>query len=69
MLLAVFWSWYGYSQLKHHGYIEWSGMRGCHFCGLRPHEANVSSGGAVASFVVVTCMIVVTFLHAIFKRR
>ncbi len=64
VLLVVFWAWYAYNQLKYHGYVE--GLRGCYFCGLRNHESNVTSGGAVASFVIITCMIVVTFLLAIF---
>ncbi len=32
---------YAYNQLKHYGYVEWSGMRGCYFCGLRPEEEQV----------------------------
>ena len=41
--ICIFWLWFGYNQLKHYGYIDWTryGMRGCLFCDLNPESTYV----------------------------
>ncbi len=68
VLLVVFWLWYGYNQLKHYGYIDWS-TSGCHFCGQADLESAVSLGGAIATFCLFMAMVPVAILHGKFKRR
>ena len=65
----ILYSRFAYSQLKHHGYIEWMGMRGCHFCGLEPEESYVSMGGALATLVLFFAMMAVSAFHGKLRRR
>ena len=41
--ILIFWAWYGYNQLKHYGYIDWTsyGMKNCAFCDLNPESTYV----------------------------
>ena len=43
LLVMIFWSWFGYSQLKYYAYIDWrrDGMRECFWCTLEPEADYV----------------------------
>lgn len=60
---------YGYNQLKHYGYVEWSGMRNCYFCGLDDEETYVGFGGALASVILLVVLMPVGVFHSKLKKR
>ena len=41
--ILIFWFWYGYNQLKHYNYIDWTsyGMKNCIFCSIEPESSYV----------------------------
>jgi len=69
VVVVVFWLWYGYNQLKFHGYIDWRdrGMKNCYFCGDQYTEQYVVMGGAIGSLVIVAFMIPVEMLRSKLK--
>jgi len=56
-LLLLYWAWFTYSLLKHHGYIDWRtvGMRECYWCTLDIIE-TVGFGSALASVLLILSM-------------
>eukprot|EP00092_Neocalanus_flemingeri_P021594 GFUD01023424.1.p1 GENE.GFUD01023424.1~~GFUD01023424.1.p1 ORF type:complete len:184 (-),score=41.95 GFUD01023424.1:667-1218(-) len=70
LLLVLFWVWYAYSQLKFHGYVDWSGrgMRQCYWCSL-PEAEMVGFGGAITSLALFTLMLPVEMFHMKLKRQ
>ena len=62
---------FGYSQLKHFGYIDWTrqGMKGCYFCGLTPEEGLISTSGLGLTALSAVCAVPVMMLHSKFQRR
>eukprot|EP00088_Acartia_fossae_P042446 TRINITY_DN4457_c0_g1_i1.p1 TRINITY_DN4457_c0_g1~~TRINITY_DN4457_c0_g1_i1.p1 ORF type:complete len:197 (-),score=37.13 TRINITY_DN4457_c0_g1_i1:374-964(-) len=71
LLLILFWTWFAYSKLKYHGYIDWmsvQGMRRCYWCSLK--EAKyVDYGGTLASIGLVIIIIPVIQFHLKLKRH
>lgn len=69
--LIIFWAWYGYSQLKHYGYIDWTeyGMKDCNFCTMPTTSMYVVFGGVVATVVILFCMVPVEILRSRLKKR
>jgi len=67
---VIFWLWYGYSELKHYNYIDWThaGMKSCYYCG---HEAEqyVGIAGAVFSLLIIIGIIPVEMLRSKLKKR
>jgi len=70
MLIILFWLWFGYSQMKYKGYIDWReyGMRRCYWCDL-PEAKYIGLGGAASSLVLILLMIPVCSLHLKLKRQ
>lgn len=68
-VVSIFWLWYGYNQLKFHGYIDWRdrGMKNCYFCGDQYTEQYVVMGGAIGSLTIVFFMIPVEMLRSKLK--
>jgi len=56
-LVLLYWAWFSYSLLKHHGYIDWRtvGMRECYWCTLDITE-TVGFGSALASVLLILSM-------------
>jgi len=70
LLLIIFWTWYTFSQLKFHGYIDWMsyGMRRCFWCSQK--EAKyVGYGGALSSIGLIILIIPVIKFHIKLKRH
>lgn len=70
MLLTLFWTWFTYSKLKFHGYIDVFalGLRRCYWCSLR--EAKyVDYGATLASLGLVILIIPVIQFHVKLKRH
>jgi len=68
--ILIFWSWYGYNQLKNYDYIDWSqyGMKNCAFCGI-PESSYVVFGGVGVTVVLLFCMVPVELLRSKLKKR
>jgi len=56
-LVLLYWTWFSYSLLKHHGYIDWRtvGVRECYWCTLDIIE-TVGFGSALASILLILSM-------------
>lgn len=70
LLVSLFWAWFGYSQLKYNGYIDWreQGMRPCYWCDL-PEAKYFGLGGAAASLVIILLILPVISFNMKLKRQ
>jgi len=68
--IVIFWLWYGYNELKHYNYIDWThaGMKSCYFCG-QVGEKYVGMVGAAVSVSIVIGFIPIEILRAKLKKR
>jgi len=70
ILIVIYWLWYGYSQLKYNGYIDWRsrGMRRCYWCDL-PDAQYVGFGGALVCLLIILLSLPVMSFHSKLKRQ
>jgi len=70
LLIVLFWTWFGYSQLKYNGYIDWKEhrMRRCYWCDL-PEAKYVGLGGAISSLALILLLLPVASFHLKLKRQ
>ena len=71
ILVMLFWIYYGYSLLKHHGYIDWSdqGMRPCWWCQTKELQETIGYGSAIASLVLLSLVVPVQIFHSKLKKE
>merc|ERR1712048_702269 len=71
VLVLLFWTYYGYCLLKHHGYIDWSeqGMRPCWWCQSRELQERIGYGAAIASLVLLSTVVPVQIFHSKLKKE
>ena len=71
LLVLLFWTYYGYSLLKHHGYIDWTsqGMRPCWWCQYKDLQETIGYGAAIASLVLLSTVVPVQIFHSKLKKE